>query len=1206
MKDPLGLLPDMENDPLGLLPKGGSTFVNQENQSPEYLSLIGIGYTDQEAKDALAAPKGPATFKEIREYAGTPTPKATGVKDFITRVVPESMQKTAIGMVTFPYEMVKSFEPASQSWYRGQYSEALHQAWEAVGHNIKGFAEFLGKGIGNNPEDDSGFARFSWQKFKDAWQTDPIGSIVGLAALYGLKRGKADTAKREFVENLPKEVKTDLIENFLSLSELPPDVLTKALEQHAVPKSEIAKVQEAMAEVRGEPSPTLPVDESLLKDIGKTTIEEVPKVEAEPIPTNLDSLISSMSADVSAKIGNVTMPDGAIFLKGKQPGTGSRFSFDDPITETRFQQAQGVPKEAHWSKVKEWFSHVWADATRTFENLPRGPEFAQLQFDLLRLMKQKSVTSDKALRMMQGITIDIKDPALYDTFRRKVILDDLRETLEKGKEIPFGFTEDSLKAEIGKLDTAIAGEPKLQQALDTRKKVWDAIKADYTNAMKDIGFDVSERFKNEAYFRHQVLDYARADSSLKGTGHRVKTPTSRGFLKKREGSGLDINTDYLQAEWSVMAQMLHDIETAKVIKSVDANYNIAEKVKAEAKKQGVEDWHDLIPEGYTEWQPRQGQSFYMTDSIPAKMAEELHSGALQQLGLTVDDLRQTMAVGGKRKEFIVKEEVAMTLDNLNASTPKSVIAEGSKSLLNGWKVWQLISPRRMFKYNLRNLTGDADAAFVGNPKGFTKSRQALSELYDVFVGDKPMTQTMRDWYERGGMSSTLQFQEIGDINNLKIFKGLADEHGGSFLNIPKKAWDGYWKAARMTTDFREAVGRYANYLDYLDQLQKGNGTPKNYGASMPEEINALKDIKDKAYWLSNDLLGAYDRVSVMGNVLRNHLIPFWSWKEVNFKRYIQFAKNAAEDGTLATKVGIKALGTLAKSPYTAYRVGKFLIKATALWSGLQVYNNLFWPDEEDSLPLEEKNRPHIILGKTEEGKVLNFNRIGSLGDFLQWFGLDAAPKHVDALFKGTMTLTEIAQDMVKSPINVVASGITPYIKTPMELVSGRTYFPDLFQPRTIRDRGLYLAQSLGLDNEYRMVSGLPSKGYGSSISKMFLYETDPGQSAYGDVYEMKNRFLKKIGKSYDGFMITPKGNALYNIKLAIRYNDENALQKAMEEYATLGGTNKGLKQSIKMMHPLSGLSKKEQAAFVEQLDSEDITKLEKAITFYETVLKGGK
>ena len=44
-----------------------------------------------------------------------------------------------------------------------------------------------------------------------------------------------------------------------------------------------------------------------------------------------------------------------------------------------------------------------------------------------------------------------------------------------------------------------------------------------------------------------------------------------------------------------MAQMLHDIETARLIKSVDRNYNIIDSLKKEAKAQGVEDWRELIP-----------------------------------------------------------------------------------------------------------------------------------------------------------------------------------------------------------------------------------------------------------------------------------------------------------------------------------------------------------------------------------------------------------------------------------------------------------------------------------------------------------------------------------------------------------------------------------------------------------------------------------
>ena len=127
-----------------------------------------------------------------------------------------------------------------------------------------------------------------------------------------------------------------------------------------------------------------------------------------------------------------------------------------------------------------------------------------------------------------------------------------------------------------------------------------------------------------------------------------------------------------------------------------------------------------------------------------------------------------------------------------------------------------------------------------------------------------MTPDMQAWFERGGMQSTLQVQEMGDINQLKMFKQLHDAKGTA-KEIPLKVWQGYWKAARLSTDFRESILRYAAFLDYLEQMRADpKGRPKNYGASIPEEVDALDDIYDKAFMLSNDLLGAYDRVSVLG------------------------------------------------------------------------------------------------------------------------------------------------------------------------------------------------------------------------------------------------------------------------------------------------------------------------------------------------------
>ena len=64
--------------------------------------------------------------------------------------------------------------------------------------------------------------------------------------------------------------------------------------------------------------------------------------------------------------------------------------------------------------------------------------------------------------------------------------------------------------------------------------------------------------------------------------------------------------------------------------------------------------------------------------------------------------------------------------------------------------------RRVFKYNLRNLTGDLDAAISGNPKILTKVFQAINELFDVYYNNKPIKGTMWEWFYRGGMQSTLR------------------------------------------------------------------------------------------------------------------------------------------------------------------------------------------------------------------------------------------------------------------------------------------------------------------------------------------------------------------------------------------------------------------------------------------------------------------
>ena len=140
----------------------------------------------------------------------------------------------------------------------------------------------------------------------------------------------------------------------------------------------------------------------------------------------------------------------------------------------------------------------------------------------------------------------------------------------------------------------------------------------------------------------------------------------------------------------------------------------------------------------------------------------------------------------------------------------------------------------------------------------------------------------------------LTTQEISGINELKPFKRFADKKVIDKIPVlahAKKGLQGYENITTTGTNFREMIARYASYLDYIDQMKKSSdGLPKNYGASKPEVIKGLKTIEDRAFKLSNDLLGAYDEVSEMGQVIRRHLILFYSWMEVNMKRYNQIIK----------------------------------------------------------------------------------------------------------------------------------------------------------------------------------------------------------------------------------------------------------------------------------------------------------------------------
>ena len=975
------------------------------------------------------------------------------------------------------------------------------------------------------------------------------------------------------------------------------------------------------------------------------------------------------------------------------------FASSDESIEARVRAAkQGVQPGALWPRLKEHLNHVWHLVSREYEHLPDTAEFSPLRTDLLRLQKYKGIAADQTQRELAAIVKPL-DKKQYDQFEWKALLSDLKREAEEERALPFGYTPEKVQEDLDRLDEIIERDPKVREAWTKRQALWARLKNEYQKSMDAIGFDTSKKLTKTDYFRHQVLEYAR-ERHLKGTGSRVRTPTGRGFLKVRQGSSMDINANYVQAEFEVMAQMVYDTQLAKVIRNVDRHYNIRKSLEQEAKAQNNESlqriidgnderavlveaamkdfrkrigmhmgmlrkalelekgdplsmediaemagdpdspgnlssrgilkaiserkafvketlgrefttWQDIIPETHELWQPREGNVFYMADSIPAQLAKALQEGMLAESGITPEKLRKVLAMGNPREQYVIPKEAATTLNDLSHKE-HSWFVEMNRQLLGHWKQLMLIAPRKVLRYNVRNLTGDADAMFVGNPSAFKKVPAASKDLVPVIFDDKPLTGEAKEWAQRGGYGTTMQMQELGELNDLEAFKAtLERESKGGWLKAPAAVWNKYWKAARLGTDYREALMRYAAYLDYLEQMREGNGKPKNYGASIPETVMALPDVRDRAFKLSNELLGAYDRVSVAGQTIRSFWIPFWSWQEVNASRYYRMMRNAFDSGDTGSK--------LRGATVTTKQAAAFLVKASLMWATLQAWNYLMYGDDEDELKDANPtvaNRPHILFGRSDDGKIRYLAGIGALGDLLAWFGLDEFPGLVGDLMHDRMTIGEAVKRAAKAPLLKIVGGLTPMVKMPAELLTRQSFYPDPLNPRPIQDRGDYLADQTTFGPEIKAARGKPGKPLygGDDLTGLLVQRTDPKAAAYSTWQGIEKKYLERMGKeSSSVFWRSPRGQALANWSRAIADHDEKAETHYKAEYEQIEREKYGYKfsptkmwkdieQSLRAKAPLAGVTIAERNAIVKELDEQEKRTLHKAEAYYRDTL----
>lgn len=617
--------------------------------------------------------------------------------------------------------------------------------------------------------------------------------------------------------------------------------------------------------------------------------------------------------------------------------------------------------------------------------------------------------------------------------------------------------------------------------------------------------------------------------------------------------------------------------------------------------------HRLKPEGFTTWQPKDGQHLFTAKTISegaldmfvGKLSESSYPGVDKaELHRALTTVRDQLVVGGDRYTMVLPEEVAATLDEFGDRRARGMVAQVFGGIQSAWKRWVLINPRRWLKYNINNLSGDLDAIIAGNPGTLSKIPQAWRELRAAAKGQPSLR--YEEAHERGVFTSGLSVQEIPDINMLAEFRNLTENRGaareatiGSLAKV--------WRALQDSTNFREALFRHAAYLDYIEKIEAGKPMSEvGYGASLPSMVDAVSDPVDKAALLARDLVGDYGAISSFGSGIRSYVIPFWSWMEINTRRYWRLTGNAYRQ----SKAKGLAVGGLLGAGAAARSAVWLAIRAGAVYGMIQLWNNMFFPDEEDDLGDLQQQQLHLILGRDDAGEIKTLRLQGALSDVMGTFGLTDAMAAFQKYRDGQGSLGSIFTDMVKAPVNRVATSTTPLFSVPVELMLGEKLWPDAFNARPIHDTWRHVLSTFSLENEYDAVAERPSRGYGRSWAESLIYRRDPGEMAFDTAKGLAYDWLREVKGRDGGFASSPRSDALRDYRAALRYGDGEAADAALIRYADAGGTDKDLATSIKRQHPLGPIAKKDRAAFLESLTDEQLETFALAEEWYREVYVG--
>lgn len=770
---------------------------------------------------------------------------------------------------------------------------------------------------------------------------------------------------------------------------------------------------------------------ALKKELGITGEKPKPKAEKkptfEPDPTIEQTTKGKPGfAGVAGRPGGPTQKPWLDDSKVKSP---------DPGMEAFFQRTKmfGSQKASGLlGKIKAGFRERFKFAP----HLPALPE-AAIARDIIRTMPEAHrAATEKAFEDYSkvldgdGSTEALKKTGL-DLYAKKIFIEDFIVEAEAGRDVPGGFTFEQLQAEKSRIDGLMEKLPSVNRAYEARQALWQ----DVSNDLADRGVISEENAKNPHYVRHFVLEHMEG-KQFAGTGRKKLKQPFRAYKLGRKGTIKDISTDILEVDTHALSQIRSDNAVE------DAANEIANRY-ADEKNEGKE--------GFVEWNYKRPNMYYRAQTFDGSKLAQMVEDAADEVDVTIPKamLREALVLGRKRKGLIVPRWLADQLDDLPVNKRSGYVVDSfTKPFIKWWKRYILrINP---FRYNRRNLIGDSERLnAAGRTHAFTRTSEAIKILWNK---EGEIYDKARDL----GVIGTSLWHEMGTAHRQRIFdrfKKVKNMSGFRMATAPVRitvdAVSAVGQVEQDLTQAREDILRLAVFLDALDDVDNfAAGKPTRYGpnirhwAGWNQDVEAIAktDRFRAAAKLSRETMVDYGDFTPWENdVLRQGLVPFWSFMKKNAQFWPHAIKEAAKEGGAGRPLAIA--GTKA-----GWNLGKWTVRALGIYGLAYLWNHRDDEADKKDAALQPwlKTRPHLNVG---DGTLWEQT---ALSDFTEWFNVDDIAGDLQRFESGYITFEELmkatALNTAKGPVNKIAQGLSPFLKAPVTVLGHKT-FPDVFKPR---------------------------------------------------------------------------------------------------------------------------------------------------------------